>query len=164
MDRCTTTAVAFTCCLFAQVSMAQSNKYDISSGIMEPHSTPSHSLAASIPMTDDRNPYTFHKRLALWSLAAAYTTTVMTSAAMDDDFIGTTALPVAGPWITMARIESGQGYYTNGGKPLLAAAGLVQGGLLIYALVSWAHESSYVPRVGVSPTINRPGFSVAIRF
>ena len=107
-----------------------------------------------------QNSYTFQKNVALWGFVGTYATTVMTAAAMNDSFIGTTAIPIVGPWITMARIEGGAGTYAPGGKPLLAAAGLVQDGLIVFALFAWSREGSFEQRVSFVPIPQAHGLSL----
>ena len=79
------------------------------------------------------NPHTIHRQIAALGLASTMAATLVGSLAMGDDYFATTVLPIVGPWVTMIRIENDpNSEYLPGGKPLLIASGILQGGFLIY--------------------------------
>lgn len=111
------------------------------------------------------NPYRIHRQIAGIGLGSAMAATLVGSLAMDDDYFATTVLPIVGPWVTMIRIENDPySGYLPGGRPLLIASGLVQGGLLVYYVVSLVKEKSYNPTMAVQIYPNQKGFSLTYRF
>jgi len=111
------------------------------------------------------NPYTVHKKIAQWGLASTIAATFIGSLAMGDDYFATTIIPVVGPFVTMARIESNPNdSYLPGGKPLLIASGVAQTGFLIYFIASWVGENSYNAKFSILPASHPIGLSVRYRF
>ena len=116
-------------------------------------------------MTGVRNPYTIQRKISSFGLGAAMAATMAGSLSMGDDYFGTTAIPIVGPFVTIARIEDDpyRGYLP-GGQQLLIAAGAIQTAFLVYFVYSLAKEKSWEPGLAVSPTIGNPGVAVLFRF
>ena len=111
------------------------------------------------------NLYTMHKKISLWGLTSTWAATLVGALAMNDEFVGTTAIPVAGPFVTVVRIERDpNAYYRPGGKPLLIASGVVQTGFLIYFVASWAGEQSYHAKISVLPSSHLLGALMRYHF
>lgn len=111
------------------------------------------------------NSYTLHRQISQWGLALTWASTAVGALAMNDDFVGTTAIPVVGPFVTVVRIEDDpNAYYRPGGKPLLISSGVVQTGFLIYFVASWASEKSYNSKISVLPSSRLKGASIRYNF
>ena len=111
------------------------------------------------------NPYMLHRQISSWGLASSWAATVVGSLAMEDVSFGTTAIPVIGPFVTMARIESDPSlYYLPAGKPLLIASGVAQTGFLVYFVASWAGEQSNNSRFSIIPSSRLVGATMEYRF
>lgn len=109
-----------------------------------------------------RNPFTSGRKAATWTLASIWGATFIGAAVMNDADLSTTALPVIGPWATIARVEGGSKIYQPGGKPLLIASGLAQVGALTFMLIELSKEHGYRGgAVAVAPTWH--GVEVVIR-
>lgn len=110
-----------------------------------------------------RNPYSTRKMIGGVGFVATYAGSVAGALAMDDDFIGTTAIPVVGPFVTVARIESDRrATYRPGGKGLLIASGVLQTGFLTYYVVNWSKGRSHRSRVALRP--EPAGLALEYRF
>jgi hypothetical protein len=111
------------------------------------------------------NPFPAHKKISGIGLASTWALTALVSAMMEDDMIGTTILPVMGPWVTMARTEGNPLYrYHVGAKQLLVASGLLQGGFLVYFLTSYVRGKSFSSGFTVSPMLNSRGSGIALKY
>ena len=103
-------------------------------------------LAAPLAAQEAENPWAQERRFAAYGLLGTWTATLVGSLATGDAFLGTTVIPVVGPWVTMTRVESGPaGEYVPGGKPLLITSGVLQTGLFVYLVYAWMNESTYRP-------------------
>ena len=99
------------------------------------------------------------------ALASTWGLTVLGSAAMGDESVGTTVLPIVGPWVTIARIGSDDDMeYLSGGKGLLITAGILQAGLLSYFIASYLKQTSFSRGLTVSPMLNSSGSGVALGY
>lgn len=114
----------------------------------------------------DDNPYKNHRKFGSWGLIGSWGLTVLGSAAMGDEMVGTTVIPVAGPFITMSRIEGGNGTYLPGGKSLLTISGVTQSAFLVYTVYSAFAESNYNSKhnFAIIPHVQDVGVSMVIRF
>jgi hypothetical protein len=110
------------------------------------------------------NPYLVHRHTAMWSLLGAWTSTVLGSLAYRDSFFLTTALPVAGPFISYVRISSGGGRFLPAGDVLLLLSGIVQSGLLAYLVGAVVGELSFEPEVLLAPGPTTLGGTLRFRF
>jgi len=115
------------------------------------------------------NPWTVHRKVAQWGLAGSMAATMLGSLAMDDEYFATTVIPVAGPFITIARIENDpNAFYRPGGRSLLLASGITQTAFLAYLTVAWIGETSYEGRnqsnLSVVPTGGRGGTGLTVRY
>lgn len=99
------------------------------------------------------------------ALASAWGLTVLGSAAMGDDTLGTTALPIVGPWVSMARVGSDDDLdYLSGGKGLLVTSGVIQAGLLVYFIASYSNQNSFASGFTVSPVLNPIGSGISLGY
>ncbi len=111
------------------------------------------------------NPYTIHKNIARVGLLTTYGLTIAGALAMGDESFTTTIIPIAGPWITMNRIENDLDLeYKSGGQTLLTVAGVAQAAFLSYYLSALAGEISYNRKVTILPMHNSTGVSLTYRF
>jgi hypothetical protein len=84
-----------------------------------------------------------HRQIAGAGLLATWLVTVVAAAAMKDDYISTTAIPVVGPFATISRVERDPfGYFEGGNKGLLITSGMMQTGFLIYLTAAFALRSA----------------------
>jgi len=114
---------------------------------------------------DNKNPYRLHKRVSLIGLAGSYTATVIGALAVGDETIGTTVIPVVGPWVSLVIIENDpEYYYLPGGQGLLIAAGIVQDCFLIYYLTALIKDHSYKRKLAVYPSTKMLGVTLTYRF
>ena len=131
------------------------------------------SPATRTPQQISVNPSSVHKKISGIGLASVWGLTVIGSAAMEDDYLWTTVLPVLGPWVTMARVEDrsaleqllyGDGYLP-GGKASLIISGTLQGALLVYFVTSVIrNNSSSSSQFSVSPIFNARGNGLALTY
>jgi hypothetical protein len=110
------------------------------------------------------NPYKTHMLISGIGLGLTWVATAVVSLAVGDDFIETTLIPVAGPFITMARIESGRGYYKEGGKGMLIVSGIMQTGFLAYFIISVVNKHSYDKKLVIMPSAMPAGLTISYRF
>ena len=110
------------------------------------------------------NPYKTHMLISGLGLGLSWVATAVVSLAVGDDFIETTLIPVAGPFITIARIESGRGYYKEGGKGMLIVSGIMQTGFLAYFIISAAKKHSYNKKLVIMPSAMPAGLTISYRF
>jgi hypothetical protein len=114
------------------------------------------------------NPYKTHILISGIGFGLSWAATVVVSLAIGDDFFGTTIIPVAGPFVTIARIESGRGYYKQGGKGMLIASGIAQVGFLTYFIISAArngsYNNSYNKKLVIMPSAMPAGIMISYRF
>lgn len=112
------------------------------------------------------NPYKNHRRLGTWGLVGSWGLTVLGSATMGDEMVETTVIPVVGPFVTMSRVEGGNGEYLPGGQLLLTVSGVTQSAFLVYTIYSAFKESSYNAsnRITLIPHVDDIGFTLAITF
>jgi hypothetical protein len=90
------------------------------------------------------NPWTIQRKIATYGLIGSWGVTLVGSLAMNDDDIGTTIIPVVGPFVSITRIENDPNqFYRPGGRQLLMTSGIVQSAFLIYLVVSLIGESNY---------------------
>ena len=111
------------------------------------------------------NANTVHRQIAKWGLVSMMSATLVGSLVMDDEFAGTTLIPVVGPFVTLLRIEKDpNAFYRPGGKELLIASGVAQTGFLIYFIASWATEKSNNAKFTVSPSPRLVGATMRYSF
>jgi hypothetical protein len=106
------------------------------------------------------NPYKTHMLISGIGFGLSWVTTAVVSLAVGDDFIETTLIPVAGPFITVARIESGRGYYKEGGKGMLIVSGIIQTGFLTYFIISAVKKHSYNKKLVIMPSAMPTGITI----
>lgn len=112
------------------------------------------------------NPYTVHRNASLGLLGGFWGATVIGAAAMGDDYIGTTIIPVFGPFVTVARINNDPfGGFLPGGRPLLIASGALQTASAVYLTAAAILESQHEhQRLALMPTLRTPGVQLSLRF
>ena len=99
----------------------------------------------------------------LYSWAA----TVAGSAIMGDAMIGTTIIPVLGPFVTIIRVESEPiPTYLPGGQELLYLSGVLQTSFCIYYITTLLRESHSQQQYGfkVQPTARSLGMKLINTF
>ncbi len=113
-----------------------------------------------------KNPYRSHRWFGTWGLIGTWGLTVLGSAAMGDEMVETTVIPVVGPFITQARIEGENGEYLPGGKFLSTISGVTQSAFLVYTIVSAFMESNYnaTHDVTVIPHLGDYAITLSIKF
>ncbi|MBL7191347.1 hypothetical protein ISS30_06595 [bacterium] len=99
--------------------------------------------------------------LSSWGL------TIFGAAAMGDEMLETTVIPVLGPFITMLRVEKDpEKDYLSGGKELLIISGTIQTFFFTYFAVSSVKKSKYMDQYGfyIAPDISKQGIQVGFKF
>ena len=99
--------------------------------------------------------------LSSWGL------TIFGAAAIGDEMLETTVIPVLGPFITMLRIEKDpDSDYLSGGKELLIISGTIQTFFFTYFAVSLTKKSKYMDQYGfyIAPDISKQGIQVGFKF
>lgn len=126
----------------------------------------SDSMPTAAPRQPEENPYRSRRLTSASGFVATYFLTVLGAGAMGDSFFPVTAIPVVGPWMTLAVIQGSEGKFTfqSGGRALLVTSGLLQGALLISWLDAGSKEREWARRVVVVPTADGVGLVATLRF
>ena len=76
------------------------------------------------------------------------------------------SLPVVGPWVEMALIESDdtEDYANAASKGLLITSGVIQAGLLVYFIASYSNQNSFASGFTVSPVLNPRGSGISLGY
>lgn len=118
-------------------------------------------IGDSVP-TRHVNPWAATRRTAFRSLAITWGATVVGAALMGDQFIGLTAIPVVGPFVSRSLIEE-YGSFRPGGQALLQTSGVLQAVSLGVGIGAWLLEASWTPPVAVVPTRDGAALVVHLR-
>lgn len=116
------------------------------------------------------NPWKIHKKVSGFGLLGTWTGTIIGSLAMDDQTFSTTFIPVAGPFVSIVKIQNDRFlYFMDGGKSLLIAAGVSQSAFLTYYIISAIGKANYQGKhlnksVTVAPLIKGVGISMNVNF
>lgn len=121
----------------------------------------------SSKLSQDKNPYSIHKKISGYGLFISWALTAVGSGVMGDEMFSTTVIPVVGPFVTMQRIENDPyGTYLPGGKVLLTVSGIVQSSFAVYYIYSLISYSNWKPhsRFSIIPIMNYHGISISYNF
>jgi hypothetical protein len=106
------------------------------------------------------NPYKTHMLISGIGLGLTWVATAAVSLSYRGGFSNTTLFPVAGPFITMARIESGHGHYDPFDKAMLIVSGIMQTGFLTYFIISAVKKHSYNKKLVIMPSAMPAGLTI----
>jgi hypothetical protein len=100
------------------------------------------------------------------ALASAWGLTVLGNVMISGGDVTPASLPVVGPWVEMALIESDdtQDYANAASKGLLITSGLLQAGLLVYVIASYSKQNSFASGFTISPVFNPRGSGISFRY
>jgi hypothetical protein len=110
------------------------------------------------------NGFMSHRRLAVSGLVVSYLVTVV-GAAMHDDYLSTTAIPVVGPFATVGRVDRDPlGFFEGHNRGLLITSGVIQTGFLTYLTAGLVVDALPNKKFAVQPAKNARGLALRYRF
>jgi hypothetical protein len=106
-----------------------------------------------------------HRQIAAAGLMTSYLVTAVAAAAMNDETLSTTAIPVVGPFASIGRVDrSSNLYFAGNNRGLLITSGIVQTSFLVYLTAAFVADGSPSQRLVIRPIPNATGFAVKYRF